>query len=245
MLMQNFAENGHINNHPLVTGTERSVPLTDREPQQLEIIGRLTANIVHELNNPMQTIRGCASLALEDISNADDLIQYLNRIQQASGRAMDLIVLVRSLYAQSNGAARGANLPELFQSLMPLLKDDLNRQGVELIIASQAQPVFGTVVEPAVRLLLLNLVLDLDQFLADCHIKNYDLRVFKNETAAGFEFTLPVEEPQLLDKLCSSIFTRSQCKQTNGTLSVKVQEGCTKVRVILPAVIEEGTSQGG
>ena len=243
--MQDFSENSNDNKQAHLSGTEQPQSSPDREYQQLAIIGRLTANIVHELNNPMQTISGCTTLALEDIANTDELVQYLNLIQTASGRAMEIIALVRSLYAHANSAPKIADVHGLIQSLMPLLKDDLNHKGLVLNIVPPARSVCAAVVDPAVRLALLNLILDLNQYLTTAQAKFYPLGFFKTETAAVLEFILPVEEPALLEKMSGSYHTLDLLTQTHGSLSVKVIAGQTSVQVILPGEIEEGKTYGG
>lgn len=168
-------------------------PLQGHEIQRQALIGRLTSNIVHELNNPMQAIRGSASLALEDLSNTEDVKQYLQIIQQSSERALSLIKLVHSLYAPSRGTSTPIDLYHLMLILMPILKDDLNHKGLVMQIKPLEKPVFIWGVETALQQFMLTLFLLLDQKVFSSKNKSYAVSFEQTEGHGCLHVLLPVE----------------------------------------------------
>ncbi len=62
------------------------------------LIGRLTASLFHEINNPMQAIHGAMALALEELDAPESIEAYVNLSQREAQRVIDLIQQVRSIY---------------------------------------------------------------------------------------------------------------------------------------------------
>jgi len=61
-------------------------------------VGRLTASLFHEINNPMQAIQGATSLALEDINDVESLRTYLELSRHESDRILSLIARARRVF---------------------------------------------------------------------------------------------------------------------------------------------------
>lgn len=105
------------------------------------IIGRLTASLLHEINNPMQTIQGATGLAIESLNQPDsptlsqNLDIYLNLTLQESDRIMRLIARARRMYRPENDQAEAFHLNDLLQEMIALTDEKMRRKKIKLRIA--------------------------------------------------------------------------------------------------------------
>jgi len=81
--------------------------------ERLITIGRLISGFVHEINNPLQAIRGALTLALDDIESPRELREYITISQQEIEHITALLGQVRLIYRSQN------DQPELFPLSVP------------------------------------------------------------------------------------------------------------------------------
>jgi len=75
------------------------------QSEKMSALGRLTATIAHEINNPIQAIQGCLSLCQEEISGesrVDKLSKYLEITIVEVDRVADLIARLKTYYRPIN-----------------------------------------------------------------------------------------------------------------------------------------------
>jgi len=111
---------GDSHNEPVIMGTiqdisDRKQAVEDKkklqaqlqQAQKMEAVGTLAGGISHDFNNLLQAIDGYAELLLMDRSERDSDYRFLKAIQNAGGRAADLIrqLLLFSRKAESNKRA--------------------------------------------------------------------------------------------------------------------------------------------
>lgn len=127
-----------INNALLHSQTMRLMEERERLHQQamqnerLRTIGRLTASLAHEINNPMQAIRGALTLALEDINNPDDLQEYLTLGQHEANRVVKLVNRMRQLYRPQGDQAEMIRLPGLLSEVLEIAREEMMEQKVKV-----------------------------------------------------------------------------------------------------------------
>ncbi|MFH2009177.1 MAG: PAS domain S-box protein [bacterium] len=93
-----------------------------RQAQKMEAVGRLAGGVAHDFNNLLTVINGCASLALDDLREADPLRSDLQQILEAGDRAT---ALTRQLLAFSRRQVmepRVLDLGEIVGSLEKMLR---------------------------------------------------------------------------------------------------------------------------
>ena len=189
--MQNLL--GINSNVPIIKGEQKGFGWNrDFELHKQAIIGRLTSSIVHEINNPMQVIHGGATLALEDISNLNEVNEYLRLIQRESNRVLALTTLIRSIYTSENYEPKKINLAELIHELLSVVKDDLTHKEIRLNLVSQTETIWVSCVEQQIQLAILNLFLTFNQTLNDLHRNSYSLRLSSDASFGCLEFDLDI-----------------------------------------------------
>ncbi len=100
------------------------------------IIGRLTATLFHEINNPMQTIQGASGLAIESLdqvassATTQNLDTYLHLILQESVRIMRMTARARRVYRPENDQAEAFDLNDLLQEMVALTREEMRRKKI-------------------------------------------------------------------------------------------------------------------
>jgi len=146
-----------------IPGPENTPP--NLKTERLAIVGRLTASLAHELNNPMQTIQGALALALEEINDPQALTQYLQLSQQEAKRVIDLVGQMRQIYHPVSQPPGTGNLNQLLHQAAAVTRQALKRQNVSLRVEPSAGALPVAAPTGEVFLALLRLLLDLSDTL--------------------------------------------------------------------------------
>ena len=85
---------------------ERWRDITRQEEQQRELLhdeqlatmARLAANVVHEIGNPLQSVRSCIDLSREDRTLAATTAEYLELASSELRRMSQILSQLRDLY---------------------------------------------------------------------------------------------------------------------------------------------------
>ncbi len=99
---------------------------------RLAAIGRLTASLVHEINNPMQTIQGALTLALENPRDAAEVDSYLRVSLQESERVVRIADRIRAIYSPSPHSPQVTDVNRAVEEAAATALKELVRQKVRL-----------------------------------------------------------------------------------------------------------------
>lgn len=115
------------------------------QAEKLAALGRMTASVAHEINNPIQVIQGCLTLALEDLtSNPQSAITYLNIVQTEIDRIAALARRMHDFYRPSaQEAYYPTHLPQVIEEVLRLAHKHLQNRQVQIIrdLAQKLPPV--------------------------------------------------------------------------------------------------------
>src|SRR4030042_885798 len=100
--------------------------------ERLITIGRLIGSFVHDINNPLQAIRGALALALDDIENPRELREYITISQQEIEHITALLGQVRLIYRSPNDQPEMFPLSVLFRDAIELTREETMRQKVKI-----------------------------------------------------------------------------------------------------------------
>jgi len=100
--------------------------------ERLITLGRLIASFIHEINNPLQAIRGALALALDDIENPRELREYITISQQEIEHITALLGQVRLIYRSQNDQPEMFPLSVLFRDALGLTREEMMRQKVKI-----------------------------------------------------------------------------------------------------------------
>jgi C4-dicarboxylate-specific signal transduction histidine kinase len=147
---------------------------------RLATAGQLSASIAHEINQPVTGIVLKASAALRwlDKADTDKIRNLLSDIVAAGQRAGDIINSVRAMFQNEENAKASINLNNLINTVLALLRMDLQKDGVrvETRLDEQLPPVIADAVQ--LQQVILNLIVN-----AMDAMRNAQPRVLKVQTS--------------------------------------------------------------
>jgi PAS domain S-box-containing protein len=140
---------------------------------RVTMLGELSGSIAHELNLPLSAILTNAQTAQRILANRDaDLVEVreiLNEIVSEDKHAADAIRRLRLWLTKREVQQHSLSINKVVRDMLKLIRSDLIRQNVEL--RTELAPNLPAVTGDPVQLqqVLLNLVINACDAMADCH----------------------------------------------------------------------------
>lgn len=130
--------------------------------ERLAIVGRLMRSLAHEINNPLQAVRGALALAQEDINSVEDLNIYFDIMNRETERIVQLLQRMRNIYRES-GNADFIDINHLMQNIIALSRKELNWKNVHLETVFSEEPPIVWGQSGQLHIALLNILLALSE----------------------------------------------------------------------------------
>jgi len=180
------------------------------QSEKLAAIGKVTAGIAHEINNPLNNISLTAEVLLEDLPNLEcsDRLDMVRDILVQSDRAREVVhhLLEFSRIRKTNIMER-MDLAALMENSIALVKNQLRLGGIVYRYDHPAQPVLVSGNPNQLQQVLVNLMLNAVQAMQpDDHLdlavrgQGAEARVVVSDTGAGIP-------PETLAKIFDPFFT--------------------------------------
>lgn len=153
----------HFRNHRLRLRAEKDVMEKSRlleKQSRLSMLGEMSASLAHEINQPLAIISNYAvagQMHLKQGPDAHLLQEMLQKIQEQSHRAAQVLVSVRGLLHQGPVQSVRTDIDQVITLLMPHLRQQALPLGIEVNVKTQ-QNLFAMVDPILFDQVLLNLV---------------------------------------------------------------------------------------
>ncbi len=101
--------------------------------EKMAAMGRLVASIAHEINNPLQAVQGCLTLAEEELAEDaqhERLKRYLNMADTELGRIASIVRRVRDFYRPAPAELEPTDIHAVLTSLLELVGKQLQTSNV-------------------------------------------------------------------------------------------------------------------
>jgi signal transduction histidine kinase len=153
----------HFRNHKLRLRAEENAIEKSRlleKQSRLSMLGEMSASLAHEINQPLAIISNYAVAGQMQLQREPDvalLQKLLQKIQEQSQRAAQVLVSVRGLLHQGPVQSVCTNIEQLIQHLLPHLRQQANPLGIEINFQAQKN-LFATIDPLLFDQVLLNLV---------------------------------------------------------------------------------------
>jgi len=133
------------------------------QAEKLTAMGRLTASIAHELNNPLQAVQNCLHLTLTRHLAEEKQHHYLTLAQEEVDRLIDIVSRMLDFYRPSRGQRSPTDVNALVDNVLALTAERLQRGKVTVyrqlsgdlppinIVADQIKQVFLNIVINAIE----------------------------------------------------------------------------------------------
>jgi len=96
-----------------------------RQSQKMQAMGTLAGGIAHDFNNILQIIFGYLSIARVRGKDDEEMLSYLEFIQQASSRAMELVSQILTFSRQSEGTKKIISPSILLKQELKLIRSSI------------------------------------------------------------------------------------------------------------------------
>ena len=133
------------------------------QAEKLAAMGRLTASIAHELNNPLQAVQNCLHLTLKRQLGAEKQKRYLSLAQEEVERLIDIVLRMLDFYRPSRGQRSPTDINALIDNVLALTAKKLQRGKITVhrqlardlplvnLVSDQIKPVFLNMVINAIE----------------------------------------------------------------------------------------------
>jgi two-component system NtrC family sensor kinase len=233
------------------------------ESERLALIGQLSANVAHELNNPLQGIVTYSHLLLEELPQEDPTRDSLEKIVTQANRSRDIIRGLLDFSRQRKPDKTLCDVNNVLKGCVSLLEKQALFHNVE-IISSLDDELPLTIIDPSqIERVFINIIVNAADAMdgngklrlatrfdpADCYIE-----VEFNDSGHGIE-------KENLEKIFDPFFTTKDTghgvglglaisfgiiKEHKGTISVESEMGKgTTFIVRLPITVEDESKEDG
>ena len=113
------------------------------QSEKLASIGRMSAAIAHEVNNPMQSIRNCLHIGMKEGLSEDKRHFYLDMALKELKRLTNTVQRFLDFYRPSKGQRTSISVVQLIDRVLALLERQLSEQDIEVIREFAQQNLFG------------------------------------------------------------------------------------------------------
>ncbi|MBN1666774.1 MAG: GAF domain-containing protein [Anaerolineales bacterium] len=218
--------------------------------ERLATIGRLTASLAHEINNPMQAVRGALNLAQEELNNPQELNEYLNICLVEVDRVVSLVQRIRQIYQPATDHPRPVSVPQIIQEALADARKEMVRKEikVQLEVPSKIEKISG--IANQLHLAFLCVLLRVSDGMGDAGGGDLLVRVVKQDQNAAVEFKMradkanwaginPDEEHRSgeqvsLNDLLGLSLAHDIIVAHDGSMSVALCDQQTCLKIVLP-----------
>lgn len=189
------------------------------QAEKMSAVGRLTASIAHEVNNPLQAVQNCLHLADREELSREKRVEYMDMAKEELDRLMNTVQRMLDFYRPGALQKRKADIAELVEKVLALLEKQLSAADIELEISLDKNLPEVRVVHNQMQQVFFNLVLNaMDAMGEGGKLKIYS-RQENQHLAVYFEDTGP-GVPLEIRKMIFEPFTSSSEDGTGLGLSV-------------------------
>jgi signal transduction histidine kinase len=125
---------------------------------KLAAVGEMAAGIAHELNNPLTSVTGFVELALDSLSEDNQVRQDLEIVMREAMRARDVVRRLLDFARQGESTRARASLNEVIEDVVALSRHLIHTSGVDLKLELEASLPWVLVDPNQMKQVLLNLV---------------------------------------------------------------------------------------
>jgi len=220
------------------------------QTERLAAMGKLSASIAHEINNPLYGIRSCLNHVLNSEKGAVDH-QFVRLAIKETDRIADLIRNMKTFYQPNDGKVQSVDIHEVLREVFILNRKYLEENMVKLVfnpdgklyldcMPEQIKQVFFNIVANAVEAMPEGGELDVK---TDRNEERQEVRVSFRDTGVGIARD---DLPQIFEMFYSKkpmvkgvglglSVSYGIVNRHGGTIDVSSEEGkCTTVTVTLP-----------
>lgn len=183
------------------------------QAEKMATVGRLSASIAHELNNPLQSVQNCLHLAGREDLSQEKRNEYFNLARAELERLMNTSRRMLDFYRPNTSSRETVNLIDLLQYTLTLLSKQLTESNVNVFvdIPNEIPPV--SVVGSQIQQVFINLILN----AADAMPNGGEIKISMAAVNDGVEIIFQDSGPGIPEERRANIFEPFFSTKEGGT----------------------------
>ena len=137
------------------------------QAEKMSAVGRLTASIAHEVNNPLQAVQNCLHLSEREELNEEKRADYLKLAHEELDRLMNTVQRMLDFYRPGAMQKQKTNLVELVDKVLALLEKQLSNLEIKVIKEYEENLPELRVVSNQIQQVFFNLILNAMEVMKD------------------------------------------------------------------------------
>jgi signal transduction histidine kinase len=167
------------------------------QAEKMSAVGRLTASIAHEVNNPLQAVQNCLHLSQRDELKIEKRTEYLQMADEELDRLMSTVQRMLDFYRPGALEKSETDLADLIGKVLALLEKQMQNQKIEVIQDIQPDLPEVLAVGNQIQQVFFNLVLNAMEAIEEDGIITITLRKEDSSVVAEIRDTGPGVDPGL------------------------------------------------
>ena len=183
------------------------------QAEKMAMVGRLTASIAHEINNPLQAVQNCLHLAVRKELPEPDRFKYQELAQSELERLIHTVQRMLEFYRPGAVDRKPADLNEIINRMLVLVEAQLQGRKIRIHKKLAARLPLVLIVRDQIQQVLLNLLLNAAEAMQD----GGDLFIATLSTRRTVEVTFEDTGPGIPEANRERIFEPFVSTKENGT----------------------------
>lgn len=195
------------------------------QAEKMAALGRLTASVAHEINNPLQSISNCLHLAMRQDLLQERRSQYIEMAQKEVGRLARTVRSMLDFYRTGKAGKEYWQIGEVIDEVVKILKPQIDQKDVDIRINIPNELPKVYIEKDHIQQVFFNLFLNAMEAMEG---QESDRVVWLDVEDAGPWLLIRVEDsgPGIPEAMRSRIFEPFMTSKANGTgLGLSVSYG--------------------
>jgi two-component system NtrC family sensor kinase len=171
------------------------------QAEKMSAVGRLTASIAHEVNNPLQAVQNCLHLSQRDELSEDKQAEYLEMADEELARLMHTVQRMLDFYRPGALKKTPTDIVELVEKVLALLDKQLRNHNIEIQRDFRPDLPAVPVVSNQIQQVFFNLVLNAMDVMPEGGTIRISAAVQENTIQVDFQDSGPGVSPEMKETI--------------------------------------------
>jgi len=180
------------------------------QAEKMSAVGRLTASIAHEVNNPLQAVQNCLHLSAREELSQEKRADYLGLAHEELDRLMNTVQRMLDFYRPGALQKQQTNIVDLIEKVLALLEKQLANQEVQVVCEFEQKLPELRVVRNQIQQVFFNLVLNAMEVMKEGGQLTISVGVKDSYVYVDFQDSGPGVAPEIQETIFEPFVSSSE-----------------------------------